>query len=137
MVANRNLQVIEHEGQGKSFKKGKEELVIKVSNDQYGNIIKMTRGNNSPILTPVSHQNNGLDNLQVQERIAQEVGKILKQNNVIFQQDISVRFIEKLTDIDTKLPTQEKTVCDDEHVLLFIKGHYYNSHEIPFNQRIE
>lgn len=114
-----------------------EELFIKMSDGRFRKIDEVVRLEDNPISNPLPTQNNQCHKMQVPEKIAQEVGKIIEQHNGILPRDISVRFVENSHGQQELVEDEEKIICNDEHLLLFIKSHYFKSRGIPVNITID
>lgn len=114
-----------------------EELFIKMSNGQFRKIDEVVRFDENQITNTLPTQNNQCHKMQVPEKIAQEVGKIIEQHNGILPRDISVRFVENSHGQKELIDDKKKIICTDEHLLLFIKSHYLKSRGIPVNITID
>jgi len=143
VVPTQNIKIIEQEDSKDPILKEGEELFIKMSNGQFRKIDEVVRVDDNQIIKSVPSQNNVCHKLQVPDRIAQEVGKIIEQHNGVLPRDISVRFVEKQANDITEqqaLETQEihqSYQCTEEHLVLFIKSHFYESRGIPVNITID
>lgn len=80
--------------------------------------------------------------MEIPDRIAQEVGKIIEQHNGILPRDITIRVIEnskkdQTEDVgDLELEVKNSS-CEDEHLLLFIQSRFFESRSIAVNITIE